>query len=35
VQVIRDGQVVATADDRREIGRELDSVISRIWEQKR
>jgi formiminoglutamate deiminase len=35
VQVIRDGQVVATDDDRREIGRELDSVIARIWEETR
>ncbi len=33
VQVIRDGQVVSTVDDRREVGRELDSVIARIWER--
>jgi formiminoglutamate deiminase len=31
-QVIRDGVLVATADDRREIGAELDRVIRSIWE---
>jgi formiminoglutamate deiminase len=30
--VMRDGVVVATADDRRDIGAELDRVIRSIWE---
>ncbi len=34
-QVVSGGRVVATADDREEIGRELDSVISRLWEEVR
>ncbi len=33
VHVVRDGQVVATAEDRAEVGQQLDSVISRIWER--
>jgi formiminoglutamate deiminase len=32
VSVMREGEVVATADDRREIGAELDRVIRSIWE---
>jgi formiminoglutamate deiminase len=31
VQVIRDGQVVFDAQERRELGRELDTVIDRLW----
>jgi formiminoglutamate deiminase len=31
VQVVRDGRVVATAGSREETGRELGSVITRIW----
>jgi formiminoglutamate deiminase len=32
VQVVRDGVVVATAEDRRRAGAELDRVVRRIWE---
>ncbi|HSE10697.1 MAG TPA: formimidoylglutamate deiminase [Nocardioidaceae bacterium] len=34
-QVIRDGQVVATAGDRGEVAIELDSVINKLWEETR
>ncbi|HEX6246841.1 MAG TPA: formimidoylglutamate deiminase [Nocardioidaceae bacterium] len=34
VQVVRDGQVVATAEDRPEIGRALDAVVSGLWEDR-
>jgi cytosine/adenosine deaminase-related metal-dependent hydrolase len=34
-QVVAGGRVVATAADRAEIGCELDSVISRLWEEVR
>jgi cytosine/adenosine deaminase-related metal-dependent hydrolase len=34
-QVVAGGRVVATAEDRAEIGCELDSVISRLWEEVR
>ncbi len=33
VQVVRDGQVVANASHRRQVGRELEDVISRLWEE--
>jgi formiminoglutamate deiminase len=33
VSVMRDGVVVATADDRRDIGVELDRAIRAIWEE--
>ncbi|MGI8645464.1 MAG: formimidoylglutamate deiminase, partial [Nocardioides sp.] len=32
VHVVRDGRVVATAEDRRQIGEELDAAIRRVWE---
>ena len=32
LQVVRDGQVVADAPHRREVGRELDAVVTRLWE---
>jgi cytosine/adenosine deaminase-related metal-dependent hydrolase len=32
VQVVRDGRVVATVDDHRQIGADLDRVIRRLWE---
>ena len=32
VQVVRDGVVVATADDRHDVGRELDDAIRRVTE---
>jgi formiminoglutamate deiminase len=32
VQVVRDGVVVATRDDRRAAGAELDRVVRRLWE---
>jgi formiminoglutamate deiminase len=31
VHVVRDGVVVATADDRHDVGRELDAVIREVW----
>ncbi len=31
VQVVRDGRVLATADDARAVGEDLAAVISRIW----
>ena len=34
-QVVSGGRVVATEDGREEIGRELDSVITRLWEEVR
>jgi formiminoglutamate deiminase len=34
-QVVRDGQVVVDARDPRAIGRELDAVLDRIWEENR
>ena len=31
VHVVRDGVVVATADDRHDVGRELDAAIREVW----
>ncbi len=35
VQVIRDGQVVSTAEHRSEVGRELEDVITKLWKESR
>ncbi|RYU10785.1 formimidoylglutamate deiminase [Nocardioides iriomotensis] len=32
VHVVADGVVVATADDRRDVGAELDAVIRKVWD---
>ena len=32
VHVVADGVVVATADDRRDVGTELDAVIRKVWD---
>ncbi len=32
VHVVRDGAVVATAEDRHDVGRELDAAIRKVWD---